>query len=433
MKTGDGVNFTRVRRIRQILYLVFLFSTPLFALAEETLPKPTLIKAARVFDGHNLITNAAVLLHDGKIEKIGPATEWKTEGVTVLDLGDATLLPGFIELHAHLSYRGIPESIVLRHGITTLRDVGGPVHFPRGGTGTLRVVTSGPLLTAPGGYPIPTLGKNDIAVAVSDEDGARKAVRNLIAKGAAVIKVALEPGGEHGAPWSMPHGHGHHTPAKDKLKGSHSHITNAPHSDSNSIPSSSHQTSASHWPLLSESIVKAIVDEAHRNHRRVTAHVAEERGVRIALSAGVDEWAHMPCDPVPEPLLKRAVKQKVKIVTTFDTLSKCAGIQHNAKVWKKNGGIFLYGAEIAHPDIPWGIDSQELLYLMQWTKMKALEVLRTATSQAGKQLDIPLLGTLQPGAPADLIAVRGNPLYNLKALEYPDLVISGGHIVVNRF
>ena len=48
------------------------------------------------------------------------------------------------------------------------------------------------------------------------------------------------------------------------------------------------------------------------------------------------------------------------------------------------------------------------------------------TSKAGERLGIPLLGTLQTGAPADLIAVKGNPFERFKILEYPDLVIAGG-------
>lgn len=63
--------------------------------------------------------------------------------------------------------------------------------------------------------------------------------------------------------------------------------------------------------------------------------------------------------------------------------------------------------------------------------MKVLEVLRTLTSKAGQYLNIPLLGTLQVGAPADLIAVRGDATQNFKPLEYPKLVISGGKMVVN--
>ena len=94
---------------------------------------------------------------------------------------------------------------------------------------------------------------------------------------------------------------------------------------------------------------------------------------------------------------------------------------------------FLYGAEIAHPDIPWGIDAQELIYMMQMARMGLIDVLRAATAKAGQHLNLPLLGTLQPGAPADIIAVKGDPTHALKILEYPDLVISGGKIVVNNF
>ena len=71
--------------------------------------------------------------------------------------------------------------------------------------------------------------------------------------------------------------------------------------------------------------------------------------------------------------------------------------------------------------------------MMQMGNMETLEVLRAATSKAGEHLGLPLLGTLQPGAPADLIAVKGDPTHNLKNLEYPDLVISGGEIVLNNF
>ncbi len=61
------------------------------------------------------------------------------------------------------------------------------------------------------------------------------------------------------------------------------------------------------------------------------------------------------------------------------------------------------------------------------------ELFKTATSKAGEHLDLAPLGTLVPDAPAGLIAVRGNPFKNFKPLEYPDLVISGGRVVVNKF
>jgi hypothetical protein len=306
-------------------------------------------------------------------------------------------------------------------------------------------MTSGPILTAPGGYPIPMLGETNIATPVSSEKEARAVVRNLIKEGAVVIKIALEPGGEPGAPWSSGHGHHHghdhghgHVPGGDQSSGHdhrHGHHDSpaAKHTNAYHKPTGNASPAQGEWPLLPESIVKAIVDEAHKNNRLVTAHIAEEKGAQIAIDSGVDEWAHMPCDRISEPLLKKAVAQNVKIVTTLDTLSKCSGIARNARNWTRLGGELLYGAEIAHPDIPRGIDAQELIYMKQMGNMEVIDVLRAATSRAGQQLKLPLLGTLKLGAPADMIAVKGDPAKNLKALEYPDLVISGGKVVVNNF
>jgi len=370
-----------------------------------------LIHAKEFFDGYKIIKNRSILIVDGKIAQIDTPEAFKTEVSRVINLGDATVLPGIIELHAHLKYKKVPPETVLRHGITTIRDLGGPVHQTVGGKGDLRVLTSGPIITAVGGYPIPSLGSKNIAIAVATEQEARQAVQRLVKGGAVVIKIALEPGGELGAPWSNHHGHGSE------------HSVNHKH----------HKKLPSLWPLLSTSIVKAIVNEAHKLNRKVTAHIGEQKGAEIAINAGVDEWAHLPCAKIPVPLLKKAVEQKIKIVTTLDTLSKCSGILQNVEVLTHLGADFLYGAEIAHPDIPWGVDGQELMYMKHKMKMSALEVLSTATAKAGQHLNIPMLGTLQVGAPADIIAVKGNALENFKYLEHPDLVISGGKIVVNNF
>ena len=439
-----------------LLWLTLVFSST--ATVQATEAEAVLIHAARLFDGHQMRTNTSVLIEAGRITRVDLRDKFVDSNVRQINLGDATLLPGFIELHAHLGYRDVPAEVVLSHGITTLRDVGGPLHKPYGGDGSLRVLTSGPIITGPNGYPIPKIGTHNIAIPVATEDEARKTVRDLIAGGAVVIKIALEPGGEKGAPWSGGHHHpGHQMPHAKHAKGSHAddqhksdhhkpdhhkpdhhkpdhhkpdhhsghaQKDHAPHNKQHGKPS---------WPLLSENIVKAIVDEAHQQGRKVTAHIGEEIGAKLALDAGVDEWAHMPCAAIPESLLQQAVAQKVTIVTTIDTLSKCEGVAQNAKTFGALGAELLYGAEIAHPDIPWGIDVQELMYMMQMTGMQTIDVLRAATSKSGAYLGIPQLGTLAQGAPADMIAIKGNPLHSLKALEYPGLVISGGKVVVNRF
>ncbi len=395
-------------KLLPILLLTTVASFP--AVAQEIEQTPLLIHAARVFDGNIVRTNTSVLVIDGLVAQIDAREAFKSDNIKVIDLGDATLLPGFIELHAHLGFQHIPADIVLKHGITTIRDVGGPLHQPYGGSGGLRVLTSGPIITAPGGYPIPELGAEHIAITVTTEPQARETVRALVDGGAVVIKVALEPGGEAGAPWTSGHHHGGHQSPDRKT--SHSKKS---------------------WPLLPENIVSAIVDEAHKNGRKVTAHIGEARGAKIAVDAGIDEWAHLPCAIIPDALLKKAAAQNVNIVTTLDTLSKCPGAADNARTWTALGGELLYGAEIAHPDIPWGIDAQELIAMMHAANMPVIEVLRSATSKSGRYLNSPLLGSLQPGAPADMIAVKGDPTHALKILEYPDLVMSGGRIVLNNF
>jgi len=288
---------------------------------------------------------------------------------------------------------------MLRHGITTIRDTGGPLVAPSGGDGRLRVLAAGPILTAPGGYPIPVFGPG-AGLEVPDAQTARAAVGQLVAGGAALIKIALEPGGSPGAPWSG-------------------------HQPGSSPP----------WPIPSLEVVRAIVEEAHAHGRIAAAHLSGPEGAQLALDAGVDEWAHVPCDPISPELIASAAAAGVRVVSTLDTLSHCTGVAGNASQLIAAGIRLLYGTDLAHPDVPWGIDAQEL-QLMLHAGQGALtpqEVLSAATARAGEHLGLAPLGRLVEGAPADLIGVRGNPLEQFKLLEYPDLVVSGGATIVEPF
>jgi imidazolonepropionase-like amidohydrolase len=389
----------RLRQLVSVLLTATLFNTVSPELAAA--PQKVLLKAARIFDGNTLVENAGVLITGNTVTAVGDPVALKATDSTIveMDLGDSTILPGFIELHGHVAFQQVPMKTLLEHGITTLRDVGGPLSAPTGGNGQLRFLSAGPIITVPGGYPIPAFGQTNIAAPVDTPEQARQQVRDLIAGGAAVIKIALEPGGERGAPWTTGH-----------------------------VP-----TTPPPWPMLSLDTVKAIVAEAHAAGKRVSAHLAENKGVAIALNAGVDEWAHIPCMPVSDALLQRAVKRKVKIVTTIDALSHCPGIYQNTMKLAALKADFLYGAEIAHTDIPWGIDAHELHYMYHVMGMNSAQIFNTATAKAGAYLGLAPLGTLTPSAPADLIAVRGNAFMNFKPLEYPDLVISGGQIIVNKY
>jgi cytosine/adenosine deaminase-related metal-dependent hydrolase len=352
------------------------------------------ITAERVFDGTRVLEHHAVAVWGDRIAAVAPADRLLGPGPLIRFAG--TLLPGFIDLHGHPLLGQVPPDTILRHGLTTIRDTGGPLVAPSGGDGRLRVLGAGPILTAPGGYPIPVFGPG-VGLEVPDVQTARTAVGQHVAGGAALIKIALDPGGSPGAPWS---GHQLGSPPP--------------------------------WPIPSLEVVRAIVEEAHAHGRIVSVHLSGAQGAELALDAGVDEWAHVPCDPISHDLVARAAAAGVKVVSTLDTLSHCAGAADNASQLVQAGIRLLYGTDLAHPDVPWGIDAQELQLMLQAAHgaLTPPEVLSAATARAGEHLGLAPLGQLVEGAPADLIGVRGNPLEQFKLLEYPDLVVSGGATIV---
>ncbi len=107
--------------LNSALLLALSALNPSQVLANENETNTILLHAARVFDGNQLKTNTSVLISNGKVAKVDTRESFNDSKAKVIDLGDATLLPGFIELHAHLRYRKISADIVLRHGITTIR------------------------------------------------------------------------------------------------------------------------------------------------------------------------------------------------------------------------------------------------------------------------------------------------------------------------
>lgn len=120
----------------------------------NTLKNCRVLIADRVFDGFNLHENTAVLFKNKRIVEVGTPDELSRRCTKKLDLGDATILPGFIESHAHISFQNISGETVLKHGVTTVRDTGGPLHKPIGGNGKLRLLSAGPIIQPHDGYPL---------------------------------------------------------------------------------------------------------------------------------------------------------------------------------------------------------------------------------------------------------------------------------------
>jgi imidazolonepropionase-like amidohydrolase len=338
---------------------------------------PLYIRADRLFTGERLISGrVAVAVRDGRVVAAGRLRIPRR--ARVIRLRDATILPGIIDLHVHDS----PEAL-LRTGVMTTRNLGAAERGLRPPTtrrGYPRIVQAGPMITVPGGYP--TRLFPEMAAPVRSSEEAIATVRRLVRKGAAVIKISLETG----------------------LDGS--------------------------VPTLTVEEIGAIVAEAHRLRRKVTAHVHEGKGVDLALAGGVDELAHMPCIRVTQEHIAALLEREIPVVGTLHAgelairrgLRGCE-LQAATREFVLRGGTLLYGTDI--PAVPGRLDLTEL-GLMQRAGMTTTQVLRAATANAGEQLGMRRLGTLAPGAPADLWAVRGDPTRSLGALRRPVFLMARG-------
>lgn len=335
-----------------------------------------LIRADRLFDGERFHRPGAVLIRGDVIVAVGTAD---AEARRTIDLGDATILPGFIDLHVHVA-----EAAMALGGLTTVRDLGGPIDLLGIDDGTpLRVLEAGPIVTAPDGYPVPAFGPG-LALQVLGAAQARAAVRKLAGRGADVIKIALERGVG--------------------------------------------------WPLPTVDEVRAIVAEAHRHDLRVTAHVTAEIGTRLALDGGVDELAHFPCGLLPETR-RELIASGLPVVGTLHALELvgsfifCGDPVAEARKFIAAGGRLLYGTDIGVRGIPRGIDVQELR-MMRRAGMAPVDVLAAATSRAADQLGLALLGRITANAPADLVAVRGDARRLPDSFSVPLLVLRAGRLIL---
>jgi imidazolonepropionase-like amidohydrolase len=335
----------------------------------------TLITARRVFDGRAFHSPGRVLVRGGRIAAVDPS------GVVhprrTIALGDATILPGFVDLHVH-GGAGMVDG-----GVTTVRNLGAPLaelHRPFR-VGGLRVLMAGPLISVAGGYPETVWGPS-IALDVRGPADARRAVRMLARRGAAVIKIALDS--DHGE-----------------------------------------------WPMLTVAEVRTIVSEAHRLGLRVTAHAMWRDGVGRALAGGVDELAHTPCGATPG-LVHTIVARRIPVVSTLHVEQLVrGGCLDVARAIVRAGGTLLYGTDEGNAGIPASIDVTELR-LMRAAGLSPTAVLEAATREAASDLGLAPLGALAPGAPADLIVVRGDARALRSDLAAPLLVMSDGRIVVRR-
>jgi imidazolonepropionase-like amidohydrolase len=408
-------------------------------------PPPLVVKAARLFDGRSdkMISPAVVVLQGDRIAAAGPGAALP-QGAQVIDLGDATLLPGLIDSHTHLFLQGeepseggydrqlLVDGIALRaaratvsarraleQGFTTIRDVetegagygdvGIKQAVERGYIPGPRIFASTRAISTTGGYPLEGYAPElmDLPRGAQIVDGAveaRKAAREQLERGADWIKVYMT-----------------HRSWVDK-KGN-----------------------LASQPTLTVDELRAIVDEAHGWGRKVACHAYSGIGLRRALDGGCDSIEHgLELD---DAAIAQMVKQGTWYCPTLGVYYRDwapedtpAGKRDRKRVAVhgpsfqkalKAGVRIVFGTDVG--GFPWSEPIAPEFLRMAELGMSPAAAIRSATSRAAEMLDMSgELGVVAQGAYADLVAVRGNPLEDLKELGKVFFVMKGGKIFKNE-
>jgi imidazolonepropionase-like amidohydrolase len=290
-------------------------------------------------------------------------------GAKLVDAHGLTIVPAFLDAHVHLAVAGEPALVsreLARRGVAAVLDLGAPERVLPLNHRPLRVRFSGPLLTAPGGYPTRSWGTNGEGLELATPDEARAAVRRLAAAGARFVKLALD----------------------------------------------------ARFPTLAPEVARAAADEAHGLGLLVAAHALEVDSVREALAAGADVLAHTPRDPLPEDLLAR-----IKGKWVVSTLHAFGVLPERLRTLRSAGARVAYGTDLGNEDTAPGIDARELALLED----AGVDALSAATSGAAALLMLPDLGRLAVGSSASVLGVRSLSPEHLARPEW--VMIDGVKII----
>ena len=412
-----------------------------FALTLSAQTSVTVIKAARMFDGkgEHLIEPGLVVVSGGKIQSVGGAAP---AGAKIIDLGDATLLPGFIDAHTHLTMdfdldynaarlkafdRTTAESAIhatvnarktLMAGFTTVRDVGSQDFLDIGLRNSIndgivpgpRMLVSVHALGATGGHCDDGAGikfgllnheSGPEDGVINSPDQARFAVRWNIKYGADVIKTCATGG------------------------------VLSPTDDVD-------------VPQLTQAELDALVTAAHELRRKTAAHAHGNEGARRAVLAGIDSIEHGTF--IEDDTLRLMKEKATYLVPTLSVRSGIAEakfpplVRQKADMAMKSQDSLVRRALAIGVKIALGTDAAVYPHgdnalefvLMAADGMPAAQALRAGTSTAADLLGLAnKIGTLEGGKLADVVAVPGNPLEDIRVTQSVFFVMKDGTVYRN--
>ena len=398
------------------------------------------IRAGHVLDvkSGKMLSDQAIVIEGDNIVGVGPASATPAADATTINLPNATLLPGLIDAHTHLTFNpsfgyemlgiSIPREaligahnarVTLEAGFTTVRNVGARGYsdvalrdaINAGDVPGPRMLVSGPALSITGGHCDNDLLPYDYH-ATSDgvADGIENVqhkTREIIKYGADLIKVCATGG----------------------------------------VLSKGDDPNASQYTLEE---MKAIVADAHRLGRKVAAHAHGAQGVIWASEAGVDsvEHGHLMNDAAIATLKKNgtylvptlylidwqrenAAKANLPDYTRHKMQIVSEAAKTNAKKAIEVGVKIGLGTDAAV--YPHGLNAHELAVYVS-LGMTSLQAIQTATINDADLLGwSDRIGTLEAGKWADIIAVDGDPLQDVTTLQHVKFVMKGGAVVKNEY
>ena len=437
------------RRFGFVLLLTALSGVRNYAQTQKPPDKTYVLKAARLFDGKSdsLATPGLVVITGTKIVAVGAAAPIPA-GAEVIDLGDATLLPGFIDAHTHLSMpysedynrdeldrlrKTVPEMaldasvnarVTLLAGFTTVRDVGS-AHFIDVG---LRNAIAGQVIPGPRMLvTVHALGAT--GGHCDDQDGFREGLfghesgpLDGVINGPEQARYAVRLDNKYGA---------------DMIKVCASGGVLSPTDDVDT-------------PQLTQEELNAIVDEAHALRRKTAAHAHGAEAAKRAIRAGIDSIEH-------GSFLDDEALDMMKQRGTYlvPTLMAAQGLQERfdksvyvppaiaAKAHAAINAMHSTFQRALAKGVNIGLGTDAAVYphgrnAEEFHQMVDLGMKPAAALKAGTSADAQLLGvadkvgTLEPNKFADVVAVPGDPLQNIRQTEHAFFVMKEGVVYKNE-